>query len=178
MEIRPLPADEGVVRRYVEELWLPYHRELAATVDRHALAEDIALVAEEAEFRLDKLESDPYRGWIAVDVPQGEGSISTVDLADGKGTLGGFITTDVEESPTVFNRPDQLLIEDIYAQEAYRGSSLARELVDQVVQYAREAGCAELTLDVNIDNERATRFHEKLSFQTYCCQMSVPVEKL
>lgn len=178
MEIRPLPADEGVVRRYVEELWLPYHRELAATVDRHGLAEDVALVSEEAEFRLDRLESDQYRGWIAVDVPPKEGSPSTVDLADGTGALAGFITTDVEESPTVFSGPDQLRIEDIYVLEAYRGSSLARELMDQAAQYAREAGCPELTLDVDVDNERATRFYEKLDFETYCRQMFLPVEKL
>jgi len=39
MELRRLPANEPAVRRYVEELWLPYHRDLEATVDRHVLAE-------------------------------------------------------------------------------------------------------------------------------------------
>lgn len=178
MEIRSLLADEGVVRRYVEELWLPYHRELAATVDRHGLADDVALVDDELEFRLDRLQSDQYRGWIAVDVPHREGLTSTVDLADGTGTLAGFITTDVEESPTVFNGLDKLLVEDIYVHEAYRGSSLASDLMDQAARYAREAGCAELTLDVDVDNERATRFYETLGFETYRRQMSIPVEKL
>nr|WP_238705340.1 hypothetical protein [Natrinema pallidum] len=66
MEIRPLSADEDAVRRYVEELWLPYHHELEASVDTHTLADDVDLVAEEVQFRLAQLEEPAYRAWIAV----------------------------------------------------------------------------------------------------------------
>jgi hypothetical protein len=37
MYLRRLPAEEAAVRRYAEELWLPCHRELEATVERHVL---------------------------------------------------------------------------------------------------------------------------------------------
>ena len=61
MELRRLPATESAVRRYVEELWLPYQHDLEAIVDRHALAEDVDLVAEETAFRLDRLDETGYR---------------------------------------------------------------------------------------------------------------------
>jgi ribosomal protein S18 acetylase RimI-like enzyme len=41
MEIVRLPTDEAALRRYVESLWLPYHRELERTVDHRALADDV-----------------------------------------------------------------------------------------------------------------------------------------
>ncbi|GAA0537465.1 GNAT family N-acetyltransferase [Halorubrum ejinorense] len=39
MEIRRLPATEAAVERHARELWLPYHRDLAAAVEAHALAD-------------------------------------------------------------------------------------------------------------------------------------------
>jgi hypothetical protein len=48
VELHPLPTDRAAVRRYVEELWLPYNRDLGATVDRHALALDVDVDNERA----------------------------------------------------------------------------------------------------------------------------------
>lgn len=172
MELRRLPADEAAVRRYVEELWLPYHRDLEATVDAHALADDVDLVAEEIEFRLDRLETESYRAWVAIDEP----SNGDRDLAGVDGDLAGFITTDVEVSPSVFDHPDRLIVGDIYVREPYRGTGLARDLIDRAEERAREKGCAELTLDVDVDNERAIAFYEKLGFETYRHQMTATVD--
>lgn len=177
MEIRLLPADEAAVRRYVEELWLPYHRDLEATVDAHALADDVDLVAEEIEFRLDRLEAESYRAWVAVDENPNADANDGVDVVDGDGDLAGFITTDIDESPTVFDRPDRLVIGDIYVREPYRGEGLARDLVDRAAERAREMDCAELALDVDVDNERANSFYEKLGFETYRRQMTLSVDE-
>lgn len=178
MEIRPLLPDEAAVRRYVEELWLPYHRDLEATVDAHALADDVDLVAEEVEFRLDLLEEESYRAWIAVDATRDERSRGDVALADVDGDLVGFVTTDVDESPTVFDRLNRLIVGDIYVREPYRGTGLARDLIDRAAERAREAGCANLTLDVDVDNERAVAFYEKLGFETHRRRMTVVVDDL
>lgn len=178
MEIHPLPATETAVRRYVEELWLPYHRDLEAAVDHHTLTDDVDLIAEEVEFRLTQLEAESYRAWVAVDASRDEDVEGDVNLADAEGELAGFITTDINESPTVFDRPDRLLIGDIYVREQYRGTGLARDLIDRAAERAREIGCAELTLDVNVDNEHATAFYKKLDFTTYRRQMVVGVDKL
>ncbi|RDI69910.1 GNAT family N-acetyltransferase [Halopelagius longus] len=173
MEIRRLPADEAAVRRYVEELWLPYHRHLEATVDAHALADDIDLVAEETEFRLDLLETESHRTWIAVDGTDSDGSRGGLD-----GELAGFVATDVDESPVVFDRPDRLVVGDIYVRGPYRGRGIARELLSRAAKRARETGCSELTLDVDADNEHARSVYETLGFETRRRQMTVAAEEL
>ena len=175
MELRRLPATEDAVRRYVERLWLPYHRDLEATVDAHALADDVDVVTEEVEFRLARLESDDYRAWVALDGTDGDAA-GDVDFADVEAELAGFVTTELDESPSVFDRPDRLVVGDIYVREPYRGTGLARRLVDRARERARSAGCSELALDVDVDNERALAFYEKLGFETTRRRMTVAVD--
>ena len=160
MEIRRLPADEAAIRRYIKDLWLPYNRELEVIVDGFSLADDVDIVAAELEHRLDRHETESYRAWVAVD-----GSHDGDDLAETNGDFVGFITTDIDESPTVFNRPDRLVICDIYIKEPYRGTSLACDLVERAERRGRESGCPELTLEVDVENERARTFYEKLGFE-------------
>ena len=173
MELRRLPATESAVRRYVEELWLPYHHDLEAIVDRHALAEDVDLVAEETVFRLDRLDEAGYRAWIAVDGSPTEGSGDDADLATTDGDFVGFVTTEIDGAPSVFDRPDRLVVGDIYVREPYRETGLSRRLIDRAVERARNEGCAELALDVDVDNERAIGFYEKLGFETHRRRMTV-----
>ncbi|MDS0298962.1 GNAT family N-acetyltransferase [Halogeometricum sp. S1BR25-6] len=162
MRLRRLPAEEPAVRRYVEELWLPYHRELAATVADHALAEDVDVVDEEMSFRLDRLSSEGYRTWVAVDEPA-EGRTGGDDpLTDPESALAGFVSADVERSPSVFDRPDRLVVGDIYVRAAFRGTGLAHRLVRRAARYGREAECGELALDVDADNERARSFYSSV----------------
>ena len=178
MELRRLPANEPAVRHYVEELWLPYHHDLEAIVDRHALAEGIDLVAEETAFRLDRLDEAGYRVWVAVDGSPTDGSGDDADLATTDGDFVGFVTTEIDEVPSVFDRPDRLVVGDIYVREPYRGTGLSHRLIDRAAERAREAGCAELALDVDVDNERAIGFYEKLGFETYRRRMTVSTADL
>jgi len=192
MHLRRLPAEEAPVRRYVEELWVPYHRELEATVERHALADDVDLVEEEVAFRLDRLAEDASRAWVAVDAPAegdpsgegdapAEGELSRDDdpsLATTDADFAGFVTTNVDASPSVFDRPDRLVVGDIYVTESYRGTGLAEELIARATERAREAGCGELALDVDVDNERATAFYGKLGFEPSRRRLLVGVDDL
>ncbi|WP_276256510.1 GNAT family N-acetyltransferase [Halomontanus rarus] len=160
MDIRRLPADEATVCHYIEDLWLPYNRELERIVDGFSLADDVDIVAEELEHRLNRHETESYRVWVAVE----DGDDEDV-LAETSGDFIGFITTDIDESPTVFDRPDRLVICDIYIKESYRSTTLARELIERAKRRARESGCPELTLEVDVENERARAFYEKLGFE-------------
>lgn len=173
MDVRPLPPEEAAVRRCVEALWLPYNRELEATVDRHVLA-DVDYVAEEVPFRLEKLESEDYEALVAVDGADEGDPIET--LADD--AFAGFVAVEMDEAPSVFDRPGHLRIRDVYVREPYRGTGLARELLDHAAERAREEGCAELALDVDVDNERAIAFYEKLGFEPYRKQMAIAVDEL
>lgn len=172
MDIRPLPADEAAVRRASEELWVPYNRDLAAAVEDHGLVEDADLVENRTEFWLDQFEED-YRAWVAVD-----GGGAEAPLADTDGEFVGFITTSVDESPVVFERPDRLLIGDFYVAEPYRGTGLARDLLDRAVERAAEAGCPEVELNVDADNERALAFYEKVGFEPRRYRMCAAAEEL
>lgn len=180
MEIRPLPAESDAVRRYAEDLWLPYHRDLQAVVDRHALESDdeVDVVAEEAEFRLDLLESDTHEIWVAVDWNDGAARDSDADFADLDATLAGYVTTDIDESPTVFDNPARLVVGDIYVKEPFRGTKLARELMEYAAERARAADIPQLRLDVDVDNERARAFYERLGFETYRHQMLLDADEL
>jgi ribosomal protein S18 acetylase RimI-like enzyme len=161
MDIVRLPDDEAALRRFIETLWLPYSREREAHIDGFALAEDVDLVAEELEHRLSRHETESYRAWVAIDGPH-----DATRLADTDAEFVGFVTTDIDESPSVFDRPDRLVIGDIYVLERHRGTGLARELVDRARTRARESGCTELTLEVDVDNDRALAFYEKIGFET------------
>lgn len=176
MHLRRLPADEAVVRRYVEELWLPYNRDLEAVVDAHALAdlEEVDVVEEELAFRLDRLDEDGYRAWLAVDA--GSDAVP-VDLAAGDGDLAGFVTTEVETAPSVFDWPDRLVVGDIYVREPHRGTGLADDLLARAARRAREEGCAELRLDVDVDNDRASAFYDGHGFETHRRQLVAPVDE-
>jgi ribosomal protein S18 acetylase RimI-like enzyme len=172
VHIRPLPADEGAAQRFAEELWLPYHRDLEAAVEAHSLVDDVPL-DEEVEFRLDRLESDSYRAWVAV-----EGEPTDAPLAEVERDFVGFVTVEVDECPPVFDRPDRLKIGDFYVRESQRGAGLARDLLERAVEYAREADIPELSLDVDADNERALAFYEKVGFEPHRHYMTAAVEEL
>lgn len=177
MELRRLPAEEADVRRYVEALWLPYHRDLEETVERHTLADDEAIIEEEVAFRLNRLDSETYRAWVAVEPPDPGDAASERSLADVDGDLAGFVTTDIDESPDVFERSNRLVVGDLYVREPYRGTGLAHTLIERTKEHAREAGCAELTLTVDEDNKRARAFYDKLGFTTYRRELIAAVEK-
>ncbi|WP_435063824.1 GNAT family N-acetyltransferase [Halobaculum sp. EA56] len=200
MDIVPLRADEAAVRRFVADLWLPHHRDLAAAVDRHALADlpEEELVDAETEFRLDRLSDDGFATWVAVrDAPDGDGSEradgagradDAVDRADGDpgGTaiaatdapLVGFVTCETDRAPRVFDRPDRLVVGDLYVDAEHRGTGVARDLIDRVRERAEETACAELALDVDADNDRALAFYRKLGFEPYRHRMAVGTDDL
>ena len=135
MEIRRLSGTTDAVQRFVEELWIPYHEELGRIVDRHELAQDAAVIEAETQHRVDLLQEEDQQIWIAIDAPPDEIGTATT-IAEIDETLIGFISTDIETSPVVFNHPQQLVIGDIYVYPAYRGEGLARALVGVAKQRA------------------------------------------
>ena len=185
MEFRRLPATEPAAERYARELWLPYHRDLAANVEAHALADrpDEELVAAEAGFRLDRLDETDNRTWVVSVGPETGPDDADVGALDPEapGPIGvpgpnrdlvGFVSTSVDACPEVFDRPDRLVVGDIYVHESYRGTGLADRLMKRAEVDAREQDYAELRLDVSVDNGRATAFYEKRGFEPYRKQLT------
>ena len=179
MEIRRLPTDEDALRRYAAELWLPYHRDLAAGVDAHALADwsDRRFVERNVDFTRNRLASDGNRGWVAVTAADDSGvDPATVPIMHTDLELTGLVLTSTDECPDPFDRPDRLVVGELYVAAAYRGTGLADRLIERAAVDAREQNCAELRLDVDIDNERALAFYEKQGFEPYRKQLTRSVE--
>lgn len=96
-----------------------------------------------------------------------------LDFAAGDGEAVGFVETGVDEAPTVFDRPDRLVVCELYVNEDYRGEGLALELMGRAADRAREEGCGEVRLDVDVENERAIGLYEKLGFEPTTYRMLV-----
>ena len=60
-----------------------------------------------------------------------------------------------------------LYIDDICVDENARGRGVGRALYDHILDYAREAGCYNVTLNVWSCNPGATAFYEKLGMVPY-----------
>ncbi len=80
--------------------------------------------------------------------------------------------------PSAFDRPDRIIVCELYVGEPYRGAGLAHELIERAEGRAQAEGCSELVLSVNVDNERALRFYEKLGFEPLRHRMTVDVANL
>jgi ribosomal protein S18 acetylase RimI-like enzyme len=179
MEVRRLPPDDDALRRYATALWLPYHRELAERVEAHALADwpDERFVERNVEFTRDRLETDGVRGWVGATADPGvDVDAASVALTHSDLELTGLLVTSVDECPDPFDRPDRLVVGDLYVSPAHRGTGLADRLLERAIADAREQDCGELRLDVAVDNERAMAFYEKQGFEPYRKQLTRRVE--
>lgn len=173
MHIRRVRAAEGPIRRYVEELWLPFNREMGKVVEAHGLSSEFDIEAE-IEWQIDRFDTPDTRLWVALD----DVDDSTAPLEEIDATFAGFISVSLDTSPSSFDWPDRLVIGDFYVAELYRGERLADQLVGRALQFAREDGCEQLALEVDVDNERALAYYEKLGFEVGKYRMRVPVEEI
>lgn len=173
MEIRRVKPGEGAIRRYMDELWVPYSRELGEVVETHGLSSEFDMEAE-IEWQINRFDTSDSRLWVALD----NIDTLTVPLEEIDATFAGFISVDIDVAPSSFDWPDRLVIGDFYVREPYRGGDLANQLIARAVQCAREEGCEQLALDVDIDNERALAYYKKLGFEVEKYRMRVSVEDL
>lgn len=161
------------MRRFVEELWLPYQRDLEAAVEARVLADEID-VEEIVDFRTDYFDDPDKRTWVALDdVADPTGSLADVDA-----TFAGFLSTSLRTPPQKYDSPDRLSLGNFYLRPEYRGTGLADDLVAKALQHAREDGAVELTLDVAADNDRALAYYEKLGFDVERYRMRVPLDEV
>ncbi len=62
-----------------------------------------------------------------------------------------------DSSPVAF-------LEGLYVRPSFRRQKVARQLLDEVTNWAREQGCRELASDTQPDNADSLRTHEALGF--------------
>ncbi|MBR1822230.1 MAG: GNAT family N-acetyltransferase [Clostridia bacterium] len=88
---------------------------------------------------------------------------------DGTGAvLGhGFCAMQRVENTQLMQDIRTLYIDDICVDEAARGQGVGRALYDHILDFAREARCYNVTLNVWSCNPGAMRFYEKLGLKPY-----------
>lgn len=171
--IRRIRAEEAVMRQFVEECWLPFWRDLGDAVGEDHLSPDFdrdALVEE----LLDGYDVPDRRCWVALDDVRDR----TTRLDEIDAVFAGWINAGLEPTSEFLDPPERLFIGNLYAQPDYRGSGLADELVARALQCAREEGCTELSLGVEVDNERAMAYYQKLGFEPLRQRMAVQLDSL
>lgn len=83
-------------------------------------------------------------------------------VCDDEGFVAGYCFCQIRayEGSTVLTDRKELYIDDLCVDENRRGQHIGSILYDHAVAYAREIGCAFLTLNVWCGNDGAMRFYE------------------
>lgn len=173
LQLRRVRVDEAVMRRFVAECWEPFWRDLGEAVGKRHLSPDLdrdRLVAD----LLDSYDVPDRRCWTVLD----ECEDPAADLDEVDAVFAGWLNAGLEPTDRFLDPPDRLFLGNLYLKPAYRGSGLADRLVARAVEYAREEGCVELCLDVELANDRARAYYEKLGFEPHRRRMAVPLESI
>ena len=67
----------------------------------------------------------------------------------------------------IWHDSEDCWLEDVFVEEAARGSGLGRALAEAAMDRARERGCARIDLDVNEANPAALALYESLGFESW-----------
>jgi GNAT superfamily N-acetyltransferase len=57
------------------------------------------------------------------------------------------------------------LLEDVFVEEKYRGKGIGKELVQRVIEKAKELGCYKLIATSRFERENVHRLYENLGFK-------------
>lgn len=144
MNVRPLRADE--IDQLIDDLWLPFAREMADLDPYNELAENVR--ADARSYRQAKLEDESTATFVA-----------TVDDA-----LAGYVRVTAEKAPPVFARGPEATIGEVYVAPSHRGASLATALLDRAESWAEDRGCEFATLSVNERNKTAQSVYESRDY--------------
>ncbi len=143
MDIRRL--DESELAAFVDDLYLPFAREMAAMDGYNALADEERVRESNTACRRDQLAKPDTRIWVA---------------ENDDGALVGYVCAPVKDSPPIFERGATLSVAELYVVTDHRGEGLADELLDRAADWGEERGCEHLGLSVTAGNERALAFYE------------------
>lgn len=145
MEISPLRQEE--VEGFVDELWVPAQREMAALTEQ-TLTEDI------------RRKGLSYRRSL---LPEED---SVTYLARDEDRLLGYLAAEVQTPPPILEQVRECHITELFVREAARRQGIARELLGRIESWARDNGCEQLDLKVRTENQPAVALYETLGYES------------
>jgi len=144
MQIRP--ATEGDVETLVDDLWVPFTREMLEHDPDAALADDYREDA--LAHRREQLERE-----------------DRIDrVADADGQLLGYVSAEVREPPPVIERGDRLHVLEVYVRPEYRREGVGAALLAEAERWGEQQGCTRVTLSVDASNESAQALYRERGF--------------
>ena len=87
--------------------------------------------------------------------------------SDGQVLGHGFCVLQLPENTRLLNNILTLYIDDICVHETARGRHVGAAIYEHILDYARQCGCYNITLNVWSCNPGAVRFYEKLGLKPY-----------
>lgn len=158
MTVRHVREDE--LGALVDDLWLPFAREMAELDPSNELADDVRDDA--AAHRERQFADDDVATFVtAVDGGGGDGE----EVEDVDGGLAGYAVVERSESPPVFARGPAASVEEVDVRPDYRGMGVATDLMDRAEAWGAERGCERAVLGVNADNDAAQRLYESRGYE-------------
>ena len=158
MELRRL--DESDLPAFVDELYLPFAREMATIDDYNELTEEGTVREESLAYRRDQLSDPDTRVWVA---------------ESDDGALAGYACASLEESAPIFTRGATLSLAELYVVPDHRGDGVADALFDRAAGLGRERDCERLGLSMNAENERARAFYERRGLEPRRLKLDRPL---
>ncbi|WP_458189928.1 GNAT family N-acetyltransferase [Haladaptatus sp. NG-WS-4] len=146
MQVRRLRVDELIA--FVDDLWLPFAREIATIDDFDTLAESGVRQNVYSHVK-DRFSDDDVATYVADD-----------------GELVGYVTVEKRCSPPVFVRGPRAYVDGLYVVPSRRREGIASYLLVRSETWARRQGCEHLSLDVHAENEVAKSLYRRNDFET------------
>lgn len=145
VEIRSLQPDE--LHRFVDTLWFPLGREMAALDDFNTLGEN---VREDAIAYHRRAVTDDER---------------TVLVAVEEDKFVGFINAKREEPMSFFDRQSTIHIIEVYVREQSRQRGVASALLQEIEGWEKAEDCEYASLVVHVDTHAAQSLYEDTGFE-------------
>ncbi|WP_423746291.1 GNAT family N-acetyltransferase (plasmid) [Haladaptatus sp. SPP-AMP-3] len=146
MRIRRLRGTELV--QFVDELWLPFAREMATMDDFDTLA-DSGVRVNVLSYVKDRFSDADIATFVAED--------------DG---LIGYVSVEKRASPPVFARGPRGYIDGLFVRRGRRREGIASALLERAEAWARRLGCEFVSLDVHADNHVAQSLYRRDDYVT------------
>lgn len=148
---------EAELSDFVDALWLPAVRELAA-YRPHTLRPDVR--SDGLEYYRDRLED----------------AETVTYLVRRDDRLVGYATAERRTPPPIYEQEPWCHLDELFVVEPARRSGVASELLDHVESWARSRGCTHLRLNVDATNLAARDLYDATGFETVRHAMCKPLD--